>query len=79
MVYHNGPDVWTDNEQYMKKYRAYGKKEKHERDEKHENVIKEHVVFYKKVPQCAELFIFTNLIVAFSQFVQFIIWDQQTF
>jgi hypothetical protein len=36
MVYHNGPDVWTDNEQHMKKYRAYGKKEKHERDEKHE-------------------------------------------
>src|SRR3981081_723959 len=36
MVYHNGPDVWTDNEQHMKKYRVEGKKEKHERDEKRE-------------------------------------------
>src|ERR1700730_1746602 len=38
MVYHDGPDVWTDNEQHMRKYRAIKneKKEKHERDEKRE-------------------------------------------
>ena len=41
IVYHNGPEIWMDNAEHMRKYKPMKsngkwKKGKHEREEKHE-------------------------------------------